>query len=137
MKKIAIAGFLLMFFSVSFCFAQEQKIEGRYIEIDDYNNFFVENEANIETPEFYIKNFDEKLSSKPIQVGVNELNNVVKFGIASGSEKFYGQRRCFIIMEKSNYKETFYNALKVMGVESVIINGDVMSIGDFLNFIKS
>lgn len=126
-----------MFMSVSFCFAQERKIEGRYIEIEDFDIFFIENEMNIETPEFYIKNFEEKLSSKPVHVGVNELKNVIKFGIASGSEKFYGQRRCFIYMGKSNYQETFYNALKIMGVETVIVNGDVISIEDFLTFTKS
>lgn len=126
-----------MFLSVSFCFAQEQKIDGRYIEIDNFDDFFDVNETDIEITEFYIKNFDEKVSSKPIHIGVNELNNVIKFGIASGSEKFYGQRRCFIHIQKSNYQETFYNVLKIMGVETVIVDGDVMSREDFLNFIKS
>lgn len=117
--------------------AQAQNIEGRYIEIDNLSDFFIKNETDIEITKFYIKNFDENDSSKPIHIGVNKLNNVIKFGIASSSEKNYQQRRCFIQMEKYNFQETFYNVLNAMGIITVIVDGEIMSTTEFMILIKS
>jgi uridine phosphorylase len=86
---------------------------------------------------FRSRNFPEDASSKPVHVAVNDLSNVIKFGIASSSEEFYEQRRCYIRLSKTNHEQAFYNALIAMGVVAVVVDGEVLSLSDFLSLLKS
>lgn len=137
MKKIALSIMLLTIVSVACVVAQEKDydVDGRFILVENPEQLFEEKEDCLEIAEFYIQNFKEEDSSKPVHLSVNQLEGVVQFGIASGSERFYMQRRCYIHLAKENYKHTFYEAILEMGVEAIIVNDEVMTPSSFYNYL--
>jgi hypothetical protein len=131
MKHTLLIIFSIFYFAIMSVSAQENSITEKYIEIQNIDTFFTEKENLIEISEFHIKNFDENESSKPYHIGVNELPNVIKFGIAGHSESNHRQRRCYIRMEKSNYQETFYKTLKTLNIRYVLYANQAYEIEDF------
>ncbi len=137
MRKIIFLSLLMFLFSVSYVFAQEKQynVDGRFIVVENPASLFVEKDNCMEISEHYIHNFNDDVSSKPEHVAVNELENVIKFGIASNSERYYNQRRFYIRLAKDDYKKTFYNALITMGVKAVVVNDKVMTVEEFYNYL--
>ncbi|MEA1873803.1 MAG: hypothetical protein U9N51_05165 [Bacteroidota bacterium] len=133
MKRIILSLILTIVGSATCVFSQDNNnmSKDRFIIIDDISSFFVEKENCIEVDSLFIHNFDENESSKPIHVAVNKIKDVIKFGIASGSETHYEQRRCYIRMKKSNYQENFYKALLFMDIKYVMLNEQKMTPSEF------
>ncbi len=133
MKRVILSLILTIVASATYVFSQDNNdpIGDHYIVVDDLSTFFAEKENCIEVNPFYIRNFNEKESSKPVHLAVNEIKNVIKFGIASSSEQHYQQRRCYIRMEKSNYQECFYKALSAMNISYVLLNEQKLTLPDF------
>ncbi|MDA3910093.1 MAG: hypothetical protein PF448_01885 [Bacteroidales bacterium] len=133
MKRIILSLILTVVVSATYVFSQDnsERSTDRFILVDDLSTFFMEKENCIEINPFYIQNFDENESSKPVHLAVNAIKDVIKFGIASGSEAHYQQRRCYIRMEKSNYQESFYKALLAMDIKYVLLNEQKLTLPEF------
>ncbi len=138
MKKQTIALVLLSVFFAIPVFSQNkvEDLTSRYVVIDNIGTFFNVKENCVESQVFYVKNFDEELSSKPYHIAINEFDNVIKFSIASSSEQFYRQRRCFLRLEKREHFKTFYKVLKAMEVTHVVVGEELMSLDVFYQLIK-
>jgi len=133
MRKIILSIVLTIAASATCVFSQDNNSvsKDRYIVIDDISTFFIEKENAIEVDPLFIHNFNEDESSKPIHLAVNEIKNVIKFGIASSSETHHEQRRCYIRMEKSNYQESFYKALLFMDIKYIMLNEQKLTPTEF------
>lgn len=138
MKKQTIALVLLSVFFAIPVFSQNkvEDLTSRYVVIDNFDSFFNVKDDCVESQVFYVKNFDEELSSKPYHVTINEFDNVIKFSIASSSEQFHRQRRCFLRLEKEEYIKIFYKVLKAMEVTHVVVGEELMSLDVFYQSIK-
>lgn len=134
-KVLPVVLTLLISFQLS---SQIQKeISDRYIVIDNLESFFSENaESNTYEAEFELINIFENESSKPVFVDVNETNNIVKFYIKSSSSKYENQRTCNIKINKNDYINTFYNALKRMKVKFILSEGELIEIETYFSEIK-
>ncbi|MGC9330372.1 MAG: hypothetical protein ACP5DZ_00670 [Bacteroidales bacterium] len=105
--------------------------EGFVISVDDVTGLFVEKDDDVMMIEtFYLENFPEEKSSKPLHEKINQMEDVVKFGIASGSEQHNNQRRCYLSLKKSNYVKTFEKVLNAIPVTTIIENGENISIDE-------
>jgi len=117
--------------------SQNKQNEGFVINVNDVSDLFVEKDNDIMMIEtFYLENFPEEKSSKPLHEKINQMDNVVKFGIASSSEKYSNQRRCYLKLRKSNYSQTFKKVLNAIPVESIIENGEHISIDQCIEKIN-
>jgi len=133
--RISVICFILTF-SLQSAFAQENTLpKGRYVVVENHETYFSEVNGNIEIRDFLLYNVNDDESSKPVFIDVNELSNVVKFSISSSSENIAGTRRCTVIMNKPDYRNTFYKVLRKMQVESVVLEGVTVSIENFYKFI--
>lgn len=138
-KRVKIS----VLFAVSllvFCYTNAQEnpeiFHERYIVVDDISTFFVFNEENsIVSCNFELFNIFEQESSKPIFVDVNELTNVVKFGIKSTSGQFENQRSCYLKMNILNYNSTFKLVLDRMEVKKILFQGEFIPVHDFISKI--
>jgi hypothetical protein len=135
MKKIILSLVLTLALSATYVFSQEnnEQTTDRFILVEDFSTFFTEKENCIEVNPFYIQNFDENESSKPVHLAVNKIKSVIKFGIASGSETHFQQRRCYIRMDKNNYQESFYKALLAMDIKYVLVDDQKLTLPEFFN----
>jgi hypothetical protein len=129
------SGFIFLAFALMFLnsnvFSQSEEIKGRYIKFTNEEEIFIEKDGNIEIRDIILCNIMEGESSKPVHIAVNELSNVVKFGIKSKSGDFANQRQCFLIMNSQNYISTFRMVLHRMEVEYVFINGEYITTDKF------
>jgi hypothetical protein len=133
--SVIITVALLIFGSVK---AQENKdiYQGRYIVVDDVATFFMLDEKeNIIVCNFDLYNIFEQESSKPVFVEVNELSNVVKFGIKSTSEQYENRRNCYLKMTILNYTTTFRLVMDRMNVKMILYQGEFISVNDFISKI--
>ncbi|MEA3448634.1 MAG: hypothetical protein U9Q98_09355 [Bacteroidota bacterium] len=139
MKKLGflmviLTGFLFISHPVS---SQNKLDEGFIISVDDVKGIFVEKDDDVMMIEtFYLENFPEETSSKPLHGKINQIDGVVKFGIASGSEKYNNQRRCYLSLRKSNYTKTFKKVLNAIPVTTIIENGENISIDECIEKIN-
>ena len=122
---------------VVFSQAQNCNISGRYLEIENLQSFFEENDDCVIVEKFYIFNFQDKLNAKEEQSCVDKIKGIKSFGIATSSESVSGRRRCFIRLEKTNFKLIFIEALRSMQVEKVIVANTIYSLKDFSNYLNS
>jgi hypothetical protein len=111
---------------------------GRYIVVEDVTSFFFADEVDnsVINCHFDLYNIYENESSKPVFVDVNELSNVILFGIKSNSDKYENRRACTLQMTKVNYKSTFRLVLNRMKVEKVLYQGVLIDVIDFFEIIK-
>jgi len=133
--SVIITVALLIFSSVN---AQENTdiYQGRYIVVDDITTFFMLDEKeSIVVCNFDLYNIFEQESSKPVFVEVNELSNVVKFGIKSTSEQYENRRSCYLKMCVLNYSSTFRLVMDRMNVKKVLYQGEFISVNDFISKI--
>lgn len=134
LTKVLPVVFTLLI-SIQLSSQNKQEISDRYIIIDNLDIFFIENgDSNSYDAEFELFNIFENESSKPAFVDVNEVNNVVKFYIKSSSNKYENQRTCNININKKDYLNTFYNALKHMKVQFILSEGQLIEIETY--FLK-
>ncbi|MDD3741384.1 MAG: hypothetical protein PHH30_09095 [Bacteroidales bacterium] len=132
---VIITVSLLIFGSIN---AQEnsENYQGRYIVVDDITTFFMlDKTENIIVCNFDLYNIFEQESSKPVFVDVNELTNVVKFGIKSSSEQYENQRSCYLKMNVMNYSSTFRLVLDRMNVKMILYQGEFILVNDFISKI--
>lgn len=128
---------LLLVQTITFAQAEPlNNIDGRYLIIEDISTFFKDAGEYLVTDNFQLYNIGENESSKPVHVGVNELTNVVKFSIESGSSTHEKQRRCKLTIKKTNYLSTFRLVLYKMEVKYIIYKGNLLSVDDFFNTIQ-
>ena len=86
---------------------------------------------------FYISNYEDNANVKDDYVAVNQINGVIKFGITSRSIEYAEKRRCYIMLNAVRYEETFVQALRLLKVRSVVLEGEVVSLSKFLQLLKS
>ncbi len=139
MKKLVIltviiTGFVFMTIPVS---SQNKINEGFFISVEDVSDLFVEKDNIMMIETFYLQNFPEGKSSKPLHEKINQMDEVVKFGIASDSEEYINQRKCYLKIKKADYTENFKKVLNAIPVEYIIENGEQLSIEEFIEKIKS
>jgi hypothetical protein len=118
-------------------FSQDQKPESRFIKFNDEQNIFVGKNGQIEVRDIQLCNIAEDESSKPMHIAVNELSNVIKFNIKSHSEQFTGERSFYVILNSTDYLETFRMVLYTMQVEYVWYNKHYISIDEFYLQLKN
>lgn len=142
MKTTHLKKLLSIFLFVTFStlsFAQDiaiDKINDRYIIIDNLANYFETKEDGSIYVEFTLYNIYETESSKPIHLAVNDLPNVVKFTIKSNSENYENQRGCFLNINSQSYKDTFYSALKAIQIKYVKLNDELITLDQFYSKIN-
>lgn len=129
-------GLLLFFAGNANAQQYDYDITGKYIVAKAPGDFFKRTGDTVEVEKFYLCNIAEKESSKPFHVNINALENVIRFGIASSSEEFSEQRRCYVIMKASNYEETFYKVLKKLDVAKVVYMEEPITIAEYIEKLK-
>lgn len=115
-----------------------ENYSGRFIVIDDITTFFSTDgtDNSIVGCVFDLYNIYENESSKPAFVEVNDLSNVIQFGIKSHSDKYENRRSCTLQMNQADYLYTFRLVLYRMKVEKVFYNEELIDVNDFLKKIK-
>lgn len=110
-----------------------QKITDRYVEIKDPDSFLIYDEQTntYYTNAFELINIMENESSKPVQVSVDEIPNVVNFSIKSKSFEKENQRTCYLRIKSENYKYTLYQVLNKMGVKYIFDGTNFINIKDY------
>ncbi|HQP05004.1 MAG TPA: hypothetical protein PLP11_10415 [Bacteroidales bacterium] len=139
MKEFSKIGVfcIILTLMVQHAFSQENTLpEGRYIVITNSATWFNEVNGYIEVRDFLLYNVDDDESSKPLFTEINEMSNIVKFSIGSSSEKIERTRRCTVIMNSDDYRNTFYKVLRKMQVKTVFVDGTAMSVEDFFMLIN-
>lgn len=133
--SILLTSLVLIIFNTS-VFSQSQQIKERYVKFTNEDEIFVEKDGNIEVRNMFLCNILESESSKPAHIAVNELSNVVKFGIRSKSENIANERSCYVIMNPENYISTFRQVLYKMEVKYVLIGEEFISTDKFYTINK-
>lgn len=134
--QITLACLVSIVFAGS-VFGQQNINESRYVKFADDENIFQTKDNQIEVRDMVLCNIWENESSKPVHIGVNELNNVNKFGIKSHSGQYANQRSCYVIMNNSNYIDTFKKVLHKMQAEYVMYHEEYMSVDEFYQIIQN
>lgn len=117
--------------------SQENTKKGYFIAFDDVSDIFVEDGDQMIIETFYLQNFPDGKSSKFLHKKINEIETVDKFGIASDSERFSDQRRCYIKLPKDNYMDVLKHVLITIPVDYVLVDNDKLSVEEFIEKIKS
>lgn len=139
MKKLVFLIVIMMGFGlISVPLSSQNKIdEGFIINVEDVTDFFVQKDDDVMMIErFYLENFPEGKSSKPLHEKINQMDGVVKFGIASGSEEYNNQRRCYLTLQKANYTDSFKKVLTAIPVKYIVENGEQLSIEECIEKIN-
>ncbi|MDR2009786.1 MAG: hypothetical protein LBQ22_04825 [Bacteroidales bacterium] len=130
----------ILFFCESLYSQQQQpvdkSIDGKYIIIDNFNDFFIEKDPVMESQYFYLSNIDDSESSKPYYEKISEIKEVDHFSLESRSGKYEMQRRCHIRIDKANYKSTFMKILTILDVKYILYNGSLVNLDEFYSIIK-
>lgn len=103
----------------------------RYIVIENSDEYFKEANGQIEIRDFLVYNIPDGESSKPYHIEINELTNVIKFGISSKAETVSNTRRCTLIMNSINYIDTYRKVLSKLGVEVIFLSGERLHVDEF------
>ncbi len=131
---VVITGFVFISHPAS---SQNKLDEGFIISVDDVTGLFVEKDDDVMMIEtFYLENFPEEKSSKPLHEKINQMDGVVKFGIASGSEEYNNQRRCYLKLKKTDYTDSFKKVLTTIPVKYIVENGEQLSIDECIEKIN-
>ncbi|MFO7789735.1 MAG: hypothetical protein R6V32_04125 [Bacteroidales bacterium] len=131
---IMIAGLAFMSQPV---LSQDETKEGYFIAFDNVSDIFVEEEGLMIIDKFYLQNFPDGKSSKFLHKRINDIETVEKFGIASNSERFSNQRRCYIKLPADNYADVLKHVLITIPVEYILVDGNKLSVEEFIEKIKS
>jgi len=135
-RNTVLLSVLLFVFNNIFAQDNYKAYQGRYIVVDDISTFFVhDTENNLIVCNFELYNIYENESSKPVFVDVNDLSDVVKFGIKSNSEKYENRRSCYLKMIVPNYLSTFRLVMDRMNVKKIQYQGEFISVNDFISKI--
>ena len=134
-KTLSVSILILFcFISINSLFSQQitdKNIDGRYIIINDIEDFFTHDENTVTCHSFILYNIKEDESSKPAHVAVNDIQNVIIFSIKSNSEKFENQRSCKLVMQKKDYHTTFRTALIGMNIKYILYQEKLITVDEF------
>ncbi len=134
-KKLLFSMLLILIGTSIFAQQDANKITEKYIVIDNIDDFFQISEDRV-TCNPIVHNITDNESAKPYHIKVNELKNVIKFSMKSHSEEYENQRKCKLIINKNNYKNTFISSLIAMEVTYIYYNKEYLTLEQFYSYIK-